>query len=188
MNNDQKWHQNTIDTIDGYHRMIVASVAQLDDEQLHRRIAPGFNSVATLLRHLGGNLLSRWTHFLEEDGEKPDRNRDQEFMDWEGDRDQLLGYFESGWQKFRDAIVELRASDFEKDVKIRGEAHSVQNAILRSITHVSYHVGQIVLIARWVYGNDESWRWMTIQPGQSQQFNQSTWGTPAARGIAGKTE
>jgi hypothetical protein len=143
------------------------------------------NSVATILRHLGGNLQSRWTDFLTTDGEKPSRNRDSEFEDWPGDRNSLLAFFETGWQTCRSTIELLTTEDLAKSVTIRGEAHTVPQAIERSITHTAYHVGQIMLISRIVH--DGSWQWLTIKPGGSQQHNEQTWGTPASRGAAGKT-
>jgi hypothetical protein len=177
------WLSTTIDAIDSYRRMIDAAVAQLNDEELVQRPAPGINSVAVILRHLGGNLRSRWTDFLTTDGEKPDRNRDAEFEDWPGDRALLLEYFDIGWQTMRREIASLRTDDLSKSVVIRGEAHTVPQAIIRSLTHTSYHVGQIMLVARLVHKG--TWKWLTIPPGGSTQHNQQTWGTAASRGIAG---
>ena len=91
------WLAATTETIASYRRMIDALVAQLSDEELHRRPANDMNSVAILLRHLGGNLQSRWTDFLFTDGEKSTRNRDEEFADWKGDRESLVAYFDEGW-------------------------------------------------------------------------------------------
>ena len=181
------WIPQCISTIDGYHRYIMASVDQLNDDQLFQRPGPGFNSVANIMRHLGGNLKSRWTNFLTEDGEKPDRNRDCEFEDWDGDRKSLLEFFNNGWNCFRSTLENLSGEDLSAVVEIRGEKHSVPQAILRSLTHTSYHVGQIVMVARMVHADEKAWQWMTIQPNQSQQFNKSTWGTAKSRGIAGES-
>jgi hypothetical protein len=139
--------------------------------------------VAIILRHLGGNLLSRWTDFLTTDGEKPDRNRDQEFMDWDGDRESLQASFNSGWDALTNAIKQIDETTIDRPVFIRGEQHSVAEALMRSLTHLSYHVGQIALIARLVHEGE--WRWLTIPPGNSAQHNRQTWGTAASRGVFG---
>jgi len=173
----------SLESIDGYRRMIDGAVKQLSDEELVRRPAEGINSVAVILRHLGGNLLSRWTDFLTTDGEKPGRNRDSEFEDWPGDRASLMQFFDRGCQAWRTSIESLTADDLTKSVTIRGEPHTVPLAIQRSLTHTAYHVGQIMLIARTVH--DGSWNWLTIRPGGSQQHNQQTWGTAASRGVGG---
>ena len=185
MASTDRWLTATLDSIDGYRRMIDAAVVQLTDDELTQRPAAEVNSVAAILRHLGGNLRSRWTDFLTSDGEKPDRNRDAEFADWPGDRASLMAYFDAGWQTMRDSLAALTADDLTKKVTIRGEQHSVQQAIVRSITHTSYHVGQIMLVARLVH--DGTWRWLTIAPGGSAAHNQQTWGTAASRGVAGES-
>lgn len=177
------WLTATLGTIDGYRRMIDAAVTQLTDDELTRRLAAEINSVAAILRHLGGNLRSRWSDFLTTDGEKTDRDRDAEFEDWPGDRASLMAYFDAGWQTMRNSLASLNADDLTRKVTIRGEQHSVQRAILRSITHTSYHVGQIMLVARLVH--DGVWQWLTIAPGGSAAHNQQTWGTSASRGMAG---
>jgi hypothetical protein len=185
-NDYRRWKTATIEAIDGYRRMIDGAVKQLSDEEFVRRPTDGINSVAVILRHLGGNLLSRWTEFLTADGEKPNRNRDSEFEDWPGDHASLLAFFDSGWKACRDSIAALTANDMTKSVEIRGEKHSVPQAIERSLTHTAYHVGQIMLIARIVH--DGSWQWLTIKPGGSQQHNQQTWGTAAARSVSGRKD
>lgn len=179
------WIQASLDTIDSHRRLIDGALRQLTDEEFFGGHAKGINSVAIILRHLGGNLLSRWTDFLTTDGEKPTRNRDSEFEDWPGDRASLMEFFDSGWQAWRKSIESLRPEDFAKTVTIRGEPHSVPLAIQRSLTHTAYHVGQIMLIARLIHEGD--WQWLTIRPGGSQQHNQQTWGTPASRGAGGKS-
>lgn len=184
MTSTDPWLVATIETLDGYRRMIDGAVAQLDEDELRRRPGEGINSVAVILRHLGGNLQSRWTDFLTTDGEKPTRHRDAEFEDWTGDRASLLEYFDTGWQTMRASLAALSADDLTKTVTIRGEPHTVQLAIQRSLTHTAYHVGQIMLIARLVHSGD--WNWLTIPPGDSARHNQQTWGTAASRGVAGR--
>jgi hypothetical protein len=173
------WMQASLEVIDGYRKQIDGAQRQLTDAEFFQRPAEGINSVAIILRHFGGNLLSRWTDFLTTDGEKPTRNRDSEFEDWPGDRTSLLAFFDSGWQTWRRSIESLTPGDFTKTVTIRGEPHSVQLAIQRSLTHTAYHVGQIMLIARTVHAGE--WNWLTIRPGGSQQHNLQTWGTAASR-------
>jgi len=180
------WIKASLESLDGYRRMVDGAVQQLSDEEFFRHPAEGMNSVANILRHLGGNLLSRWTDFLASDGEKPSRNRDSEFEEWPGDRASLMAYFDTGWATCRIAIESLSVNDVEKTVTIRGETHTVPLAIQRSLTHTAYHVGQIMLIAR--LSHDGSWRWLTIPPGGSQQHNQQTWGTAASRGEAGRSK
>lgn len=184
---DDAWQTATQETVNGYRQMVDAAVEQLSDEQLVRRHANGFNSVAVILRHMGGNLQSRWTDFLTSDGEKPDRNRDAEFEDWPGTRNSLMEYFDAGWKCLTTTLDALTMDDLQSTVLIRGEKHSVQFAIVRSITHLSYHVGQIMLIARLMQQeSDASWKWLTIAPNSSRDFNSETWGTSASRGIAGQ--
>lgn len=179
------WIAAIAETIAGYRRVIDAAVDQLSDEELFAVPAEGVNSVANMLRHLGGNLQSRWTDFMTTDGEKPTRNRDQEFAAWEGDRESLLTYFDAGWMRMIDAIDEVNDGNIETPIFIRGEQHTIPQAVARSITHVSYHVGQILIIARMVHQGE--WKWLTIAPGTSQEFNQQTWGTAAARSTFGDT-
>ncbi len=169
-----------------YRRMIDKTVSQLTDEELRRQPGESFNSVAILLRHLGGNLISRWTDFLTTDGEKPDRNRDTEFETWPGDRESLMQFFDRGWRAFESAIEQARQLDPNSEIFIRGESHTLSQAFVRSLTHTSYHIGQISMVARMVHAGD--WNWLTIKPNESQQHNQETWGTKSSRSVFGKDE
>jgi uncharacterized damage-inducible protein DinB len=183
-NSMDPWIEASLVVLDSHRRLLDGALQQISDEEFVRPPAPGINSIAVILRHLGGNLLSRWINFLTTDGEKPSRNRDTEFEDWPGDRASLMKFFESGWQACRASIQSLTSDDLSKDVLIRGEPHTVPQAIQRSLTHTAYHVGQVMLIARSIHDGD--WQWLTIRPGGSQQHNQATWGTAATRGVAGK--
>jgi len=149
------------------------AVAQLQDEQLHVALDPNTNCVAVIMKHVAGNLLSRWTDFLTTDGEKPWRDRDDEFVDTFATREELLAYWESGWQRLFDALTALKPDDVARTVTIRGEPHSVPLAIQRSLAHCGYHVGQIVLIARILAG--EHWTTITIPRGGSAAFNRRVW-------------
>ncbi len=150
------------------------AVAQLPDEKLHVALDPETNSIAVVMKHVAGNLLSRWTDFLTTDGEKPWRDRDDEFVDTFAARGDLLAYWESGWGRLFDALEALTPADVARTVAIRGEPHSVPLAIQRSLAHCGYHVGQIVLIARILAG--DSWETITIPRGGSAGFNRRVWG------------
>ncbi len=150
------------------------AMQQLGDGQLHQALDPNTNSIAVIAKHVAGNLLSRFTEFLTSDGEKPWRNRDQEFVDTFKSRAEMLEYWESGWNCLHDALAGLSENDLSKSITIRGEAHSVALAVHRALGHTGYHVGQIVLIAR-VLAKDQ-WQTLTIPGGQSATFNQQVWG------------
>ena len=180
------WLSSVRQTVAYYRKMVDAIVEQLDDAELFSRPATGFNSVAILLRHIGGNLRSRWTDFRKSDGEKPDRNRDSEFLDWEGDRESLLKYFDQGWTALERALESMDESDLDDIIYIRGEAHSIPEAVMRSVTHTSYHVGQIAIVGRMVHKGD--WRWLTVSPGGSADHNKRTWGSSASRKIPSKSD
>src|SRR5688572_26064278 len=126
------------------------AIAQLTDDDLRKRPAPTFNSIAVIMQHIAGNLISRWTDFLTTDGEKPDRNREGEFDDVKVSRDQLMKHWERGFKVLFDSLDSLREEDLTRTVYIRAEPHSVPKAIIRALDHVAYHTGQILFIARLV--------------------------------------
>jgi hypothetical protein len=150
------------------------AIAQLSDDKLHIALDPNTNSIAVIMKHVAGNLLSRWTDFLTTDGEKPWRNRDDEFVDTIQTRDELIAAWDFGWQRLFDSLSSLSPADLAKTVSIRGEPHSVPLAIQRSLAHCAYHVGQIMLTAR-ILANDQ-WTTITIPRGASANFNQQVWG------------
>lgn len=150
------------------------AVGQLPDDKLHVALDPNTNCIAVIMKHVAGNLLSRWTDFLTTDGEKPWRNRDDEFVDTFATRDELIDYWNSGWQRLFDSLAGLSPSDLARTVAIRGEPHTVPLAIERSLAHCAYHVGQIMLIARILAG--DQWTTITIPRGGSANFNQRVWG------------
>lgn len=152
------------------------AVAQLPDDRLHIALDPNTNCIAVIMKHVAGNLASRWTDFLTTDGEKPWRNRDDEFVDSLGSRADLLAAWERGWACLRTALEGLTREDLEKTVLIRGEPHSVPLALERSLGHTCYHIGQIVQVARIHAG--EKWNTLTIPRGGSEQFNKTHWGQP----------
>lgn len=157
------------------------AVGQLPDEKLHIALDANTNSIAVIMKHVAGNLLSRWTDFLTTDGEKPWRNRDDEFVDSFTARDELTAYWNSGWQRLFDSLDSLSAADLCKTVTIRGEPHMVPLAIHRSLAHCGYHVGQIVLIARILAG--DNWTTITIPRGASADFDQRVWATGSFRSV-----
>ncbi len=150
------------------------AVVQVSDKQLFQGLDEESNSIAIIMKHMAGNMRSRWTDFLTSDGEKPDRNRDQEFISTE-DKEELLRRWEAGWRCVRDAISALRPEDLDKTVTIRGEVHSVVEAIQRQLTHYAYHVGQIVLLARHYAAGH--WSRLSIPIDKSKEFEVSKGGT-----------
>jgi hypothetical protein len=151
-----------------------AAIAQLSDEQIRRSLDKETNSVAVVMKHVAGNLRSRWIGFLTSDGEKPDRNRDAEFIDDYPDRASLLADWEDGWRVLFEELAALAPEDCQRLVEIRGVKLTAPEAILRSICHCSYHIGQIVQTARIVAGDD--WRTLTIPRGESEAYNKERWG------------
>lgn len=135
------------------------AVAQIDDRQFFELIDPQANSIAIIMKHIAGNIRSRWTDFLTSDGEKPNRNRDSEFeYEEEDSRAAIMSRWEDSWRLLVDTISSLQPGDLEKTVTIRGEPHSVVQAINRQVSHYSAHVGQIVLLAKHFAGS----KWQTL--------------------------
>ncbi len=159
------------------------AVAQLPDDKLRTPLDANTNSIAVIMKHVAGNLLSRWTDFLTTDGEKPWRNRDEEFVDSFGSRGELVAYWDAGWQCLFEALEGLAPADLGRTVLIRGEPHSVPLAIQRSLAHCGYHVGQIILIARVLAG--DNWTTITIPRGGSAAFNRRAWGSGSYEQAAG---
>jgi len=145
------------------------AMAQLPDEALFERIDPESNCIAVIVKHVTGNLRSRWTDFLTADGEKPDRRRDSEFETGEEDtRASVLSAWENAWRLLMTTAGALRDQDLAKTVVIRGEPHSVVQAVSRNLTHTAQHVGQIVFLAKHLAGG--SWKTLSIPRGQSEEF------------------
>ena len=145
------------------------AIEQLDHEQLSQVIGSGGNSVATLVWHISGNLVSRFTDFLQSDGEKPWRDRDAEFLHRTVPRAELREKWEKGWTVLFRALADLDDERLHAVVKIRGIPLSVHEALHRSLAHTSYHVGQIVLLAKGLRGGE--WRYLSIPPGGSAAYN-----------------
>jgi hypothetical protein len=148
------------------------AIAQVKDEHLFSKLDPEANSIAIIIKHLVGNMRSRWTDFLTSDGEKPDRDRDAEFESRAEDtRKRILASWEDGWSRTFAAIEGLKPEDLARTVTIRGEPHSVLEAINRQMTHYAEHIGQIVLLAKHYAGSD--WRTLSIPRGKSKTFDVS---------------
>jgi len=144
-----------------YKDMADKALAQVNDEDFFRQIDPESNSIAVILKHLAGNMRSRWTDFLTTDGEKPDRDRDGEFVMEETDeRRTLEGGWNEGWKLTFTALESLTPADLVKEVSVRGEAQTVVRAITRHISHLTYHVGQIALLAKHFSG--AHWQTLTV--------------------------
>jgi uncharacterized damage-inducible protein DinB len=132
------------------------------------------NSIAAIVKHVGGNLASRWTDFLTTDGEKPWRNRDTEFEIGPDDtREKVRARWEAGWSTLSGTLAALRDEDLQKKIRIRGEELSVVQALHRSLTHTAYHTGQIVYLARLL--TKEGWKWITIPPGRSKEASKGSY-------------
>jgi hypothetical protein len=152
------------------------AISQINDEQLVAVLDPESNSIAVIMKHLAGNMRSRWTDFLTSDGEKPDRDRDSEFEVKPGDtRAKIFSAWEEGWGILFQSLSSLTPEDLQKTVRIRGEAHSVVEAINRQMTHYAMHVGQIVLLAKHYAG--ANWQTLSIPRGKSREFDVSKDGT-----------
>ena len=151
-----------------YKRLADRAIEQMSDEQLYTAIDPESNSIAIIMKHLAGNMRSRWTDFLSSDGEKPNRNRDTEFEAAPATRSELLAMWEEGWRLVFAALEPLSDSDLTRKVLIRTEPHSVMQAINRQIAHYAMHIGQIVFLAKHLAG--ANWKTLSIPRGKSAEF------------------
>src|SRR5271154_4471723 len=152
-----------------YKMLADRAMEQVTDEQLFAAIDPEANSVAIIVKHLSGNMRSRWTDFLTTDGEKPDRDRDSEFVDPPATRQAVLDAWEDGWARLFQALEPLSDADLGRTVTIRGEAHSVMQAVNRQVAHYSLHVGQIVMLAK--HFAHDRWAPLSVPKNQSAEFN-----------------
>jgi hypothetical protein len=167
-----------------YKKLGEGALAQVRDDEWSRLIDPEANSIALVVKHMAGNMRSRWTDFLTSDGEKPDRNRDQEFIqDATVNRERVvMEWWEAGWKHVFDAMESLKPEDLGSKVYIRGQEHTVLQAINRQIAHYCYHVGQIVLLAKHYRGTE--WKSLSIPKGQSANLGvaaEQAWGKARER-------
>lgn len=154
------------------------AASQLDDAQLRAVIAPDFNSVEVVMKHVAGNLRSRFTDFLTTDGEKPWRDRDGEFADTRRDRAEVFADWERGWACLLSSLDALRPDDLARTVTIRSQPHTVAQALTRSLAHMGYHTGQIVLLSKLLAG--DRWKTISIPRGGTAAFNRSLGHGPCA--------
>jgi len=152
-----------------YKSLADRAMAQVTDEQLTATLDGEMNSIAIVVKHMAGNMRSRWTDFLTTDGEKPDRDRDTEFTDPPQTRDALLALWELGWSCLFGALEPMTEADLARTVTIRGEAHSVMQAINRQLAHYPYHIGQIVALAK--HFQSHAWKSLSVPRGKSGEFN-----------------
>jgi hypothetical protein len=143
---------------------------QLKEEDFHFHPNEASNSIAVIIQHLHGNMLSRWTNFLTEDGEKEWRQRDDEFEMHQFSKQQLIDKWNEGWNVFLDALESLTQDDLSKTITIRSQPLNVVDAINRQMAHYSYHIGQIVYLGRWIRGDE--WKSLSIPKNKSNEFNQ----------------
>jgi hypothetical protein len=152
-----------------YKRLGEGAIDQVSDEQLFAAIDAESNSIAIIVKHIAGNMRSRWTDFLTADGEKPHRNRDTEFETPPASRAELLSVWEEGWARVFSALEPLAEADLSRTVTIRGEPHSVMQAINRQIAHYASHIGQIVFLAKHLRA--ANWRTLSVPRNRSAEFN-----------------
>jgi uncharacterized damage-inducible protein DinB len=157
----------------GHKRLAEGAFAQLRDDEFFVTIDAEANSIATLVKHIAGNARSRFTDFLTSDGEKPDRQRDQEFeLKPNTTRSEVMRWWEEGWEIVLASVESLKPGDVERTVTIRGQPHTVLQAINRQIAHYAYHVGQIVFLAKHLRARE--WKSLSVPKGKSEEFNRMT--------------
>jgi hypothetical protein len=161
--------EDSVSLLQYYKKLAEGAMAQVPDEYLFTSLDDETNSIAITVKHMAGNMRSRWTDFLTSDGEKPDRRRDTEFIEPPATRQDLLRLWNQGWEIVFQALQPLSDSDLERTVPIRGEPHSVMQAMNRQIAHYSYHVGQIVFLAKHFCGNN--WKSLSVPRNRSAEFN-----------------
>ena len=160
---------DAIESFRNYKKVADKAMAQVSDEEFFQLIDEEANSIAVIVKHIAGNQLSRWTDFLTSDGEKDFRNRDSEFVAENETRESLLEFWERGWRCLFEAIEPLTAKDFEKMITIRGQSHTICEALNRQLTHYAYHIGQITLLAKHFRSAD--WQSLSVPKNKSNQFN-----------------
>jgi hypothetical protein len=159
-----------------YKKLGEKTFTQLNDADLFWRFNAESNSIAIIIKHLSGNMLSRWTNFLITDGEKEWRNRDTEFEDTINTREQVMTAWDQGWDCLFNALNSLTAEAWEKTVKIRNEPHRIEDAINRQLAHYPYHIGQIVFIGKMIAGS--KWQSLSIPKGNSEKYNADKFANP----------
>ncbi len=162
--------EDTLAAFRNYKRMADKALEQVSDEEFFRQVDPESNSIAVIVKHISGNQHSRWTDFLTTDGEKKYRQRDTEFEILDKNREWLMNYWEVGWKILFDSLESLTPEDFSKSVTIRGESHTIFEAINRQLTHYAYHVGQIAFLAK--HYRSSEWKTLSVPKNKSAEFNE----------------
>jgi hypothetical protein len=152
-----------------YKNLCEKTFAQLNDAEILWQYNTESNSIATIVKHIAGNMVSRWTNFLTEDGEKDSRNRDSEFENDIKSKSEMLEVWESGWKVLFNALSQITEENINQIIFIRGEKISVSDALLRQLAHYPYHIGQIIYIAKML--KNEDWKTLSIARNKSQDFN-----------------
>ena len=166
----KNYHSDALQSFHNYKKMAERAIAQVSDDEFFELIDTEANSIGLIVKHIAGNLHSRWSDLFTTDGEKPSRDRDTEFALAGDTRVSLMTFWESGWQTLFDAIGPLTVDDFSRKITIRGEPHSVAEAITRQLTHYAYHIGQIVLLAK--HFRSAEWKTLSVPKNRSAAFNQ----------------
>ena len=166
---DQSYISNALKQFDYYKGLGDKTIAQLSFEQLKKEFEKDSNSIAIIVKHLSGNMLSRWTNFLSDDGEKEWRKRDEEFEDTFTSKEDLINTWNKGWNCLFEAIKPLSKNDLEQIIYIRNQGHTVTEAINRQMMHYAYHVGQIVFMGKLIKG--ANWKSLSIAKGKSKAYN-----------------
>lgn len=166
----ENYHTDAVKSFRSYKKLAERAIEQVSDDEFFALIDAEANSIALIVKHIAGNLHSRWRDFLTSDGEKADRNRDTEFEVIADTRSGLMSFWETGWQTLFDNVEPLTVEDFSRTVTIRGEPHTVVEAINRQLTHYAYHVGQIVVLAK--HFKSAEWKTLSVPKNRSAEFNQ----------------
>ena len=178
----KNYHTDAVSSFRNYKKLAERAIEQVSDEEFFAQIDTESNSIAVIVKHIAGNLHSRWRDFLTTDGEKPDRNRDTEFQMIGDTREPLMEFWERGWQTLFDNLEPLTEEELSRNVTIRGEPHTVVEAINRQLTHYSYHIGQIVFLAKHLRSSE--WKTLSVPRNRSADFNRYLTEQQAA-GISG---
>jgi hypothetical protein len=166
----QHYLADALQTFRDYKKLAERAFAQISAEDFFKTIDEESNSIAVIMKHMAGNMLSRWTDFLTTDGEKPERDRDVEFVMLPGTtKDEMVAYWEQGWERVFEAIKPLRPDDLLRPITIRGQEHTVMQAINRQLAHYAYHAGPIVYLAK--HFKSAEWQSLSVPRNRSAEFN-----------------
>lgn len=174
MNFEKHYLENTIGVFNNYRALAEKSFAQLNNEKEYH-FAPDdeSNSIAVMIKHMAGNMISRWTNFLTTDGEKPTRNRDGEFIDCDESKEELMHFWNNGWEVFMNTLHSLKEEDLLKNITIRSEEITVAQALNRQTAHYAYHIGQIVFLAKHI--KNKEWNSLSIPKNKSAEHLKGTY-------------